>query len=375
MTIESNNGAVAGLYIHVPFCRSKCSYCGFASEVGLSGVPSYLAAFAHEARTYRDQFRFFDTLYLGGGTPSVLSTDELNLLITTAHREFQIAPDAEITVEVNPGDVEEDWLLAARSIGVNRISVGVQSFEQRELSLLGRRHDTAQAEAAIKKIRAVGFDNLGVDLIFGLPGQEISDLERSIHRALEYGPEHLSCYQLTVEPGTVLSRRVAAGDLRMPDEEQQAEMFLWLDQVLTKAGYLHYEVSNYAKDKRYRSGHNCKYWNHTPYLGLGPAAHSLLGIKRWWNNGTVARYCKALAQDRLPLAGNEILTPEQQRLEALMLGLRTCDGVALTLLAQSEARETLEKLEQKGWLLRTEDRAIPTAIGLLHADGMARLLA
>ena len=375
MMTESNSSAAAGLYIHVPFCRSKCSYCGFASEVGLSGVPSYLVALSNEARAYHDHFQIFDTLYLGGGTPSVLSKDEIEALITLAHREFEVTPDAEITVEVNPGDVDEDWLAAARSMGVNRISLGVQSFRDRELRLLGRRHDAAQAEAAMQTVRQVGFDNLGVDLIFGLPGQEISDLERSLQRALSYAPEHLSCYQLTVEPGTVLSRRIAAGEIRLPGEEQQAEMFLWLDQTLTTAGYLHYEVSNCAKGEKYRSRHNRKYWDHTPYLGLGPAAHSLQGMQRWWNHSTVAQYCAALSRDSLPLAGNEVLTQQQERLETIMLGLRTCDGVALALFETAEALATLKTLQQRGWLNLTEDRAIPTAVGLLHADGMTRLLA
>ncbi len=173
----------------------------------------------------------------------------------------------------------------------------------------------------------------------------------------------------------MLSRRLAAGELRLPDEEQQAEMFLWLDQMLTEAGYLHYEVSNYSRGGTYRSRHNSKYWVHTPYLGLGPAAHSLLGTKRWWNHSTVAQYCAALSHGSLPHAGNEVLTPEQQRLETLMLGMRTCDGVALTLFKTSEALATLKMLQQRGWLHLTEDRAIPAAIGLLHADGMARLLA
>jgi oxygen-independent coproporphyrinogen-3 oxidase len=375
MMIDSSSSAAAGLYIHVPFCLSKCSYCGFASEVGRAGVPSYLAALAHEARAYRDQFRFFDTLYLGGGTPSVLSKHELEMLIMIAQHEFEIAPDAEITIEVNPGDSDEDWLAAARGMGVNRISLGAQSFNDRELRLLERRHDAAQAEAAIQKIRSVGFDNLGVDLIFGLPGQEISDLEHSLQQVLRYAPAHLSCYQLTIEPNTVLSQRVAAGEVRMPDEEQQAEMFLWLDRTLTKAGYLHYEVSNYSKGKKYRSRHNSKYWVHTPYLGLGPAAHSLLGMKRWWNHSTIAQYCAALSHDSLPLAGDEVLTQQQERLETIMLGLRTCDGVALTLFEQPESLATLEKLQEKGWLRRTEDRVIPTATGMLHADGMASLLA
>ncbi len=320
-------------------------------------------------------FRVFDTLYLGGGTPSVLTSDELGQIITIAHHEFEIARDAEISVEVNPGDIAEAWLAAARSWGANRISLGVQSFNEQELLLLGRRHDVAQAETAVHTVRAVGFDNLSIDLIFGLPGQEISDLERSIHRALEYGPEHLSCYQLTVEPGTVLSRRVAAHELRLPDEEQQAEMFLWLDQMLTEAGYLHYEVSNYSRGGTYRSRHNSKYWVHTPYLGLGPAAHSLLGTKRWWNHNTVAQYCAAFSHDSLPLAGNEDLTPVQERLETIMLGLRTCEGVALTLFKESQVLATIKKLQQKGWLSLTQDRVIPTATGLLHADGIVRLLA
>jgi oxygen-independent coproporphyrinogen-3 oxidase len=375
MMIDSRNAVAAGLYIHVPFCLSKCPYCGFASDVDRSGIPDYLAALAHEARAYRDQFHSFDSLYLGGGTPSVLSTDELGQLITIAQREFEIAADAEITVEVNPGDVTEDWLLAARSFGVNRVSLGAQSFEQRELRFLGRRHDAAQAEAAMQTIRKVGFDNLGVDLIFGLPGQEISDLERSLQRALSYAPEHLSCYQLTVEPGTVLARRVAAGEVHLPREELQAEMFAWLDRALTTAGYLHYEVSNYAKGAKHRSRHNGKYWDHTPYLGLGPAAHSLLGMQRWWNQSTVAQYCTALSHGSLPLAGNEVLTQQQERLETIMLGLRTCDGVVRALFETAEALATLKTLQQRGWLHLTKDRAIPTAVGLLHADGMARLLA
>jgi putative oxygen-independent coproporphyrinogen III oxidase len=363
---------LAGLYVHVPFCQRKCPYCDFASGTDLALVADWLRAIQQEMGLYRDVAPTFDTLYLGGGTPSLLAAEQLAVLLESLQEQFTFVPDTEITLEANPDDLTLDILKGYRELGVNRLSLGVQSFHDRELNFLGRRHDAAQALRAPAWSREAGFANLGLDLIYGLPGQTLDRWKRNLETALSFCPEHLSCYQLTVEAGTPLARRQAEAQFQLLSEETEREFFLFTSRFLEEAGYLHYEISNFARGSEYRSRHNGKYWNHTPYLGLGPAAHSYRDGRRWWNHRSLKDYCQALSKGEAPVADRETLNPEQTRLEALYLGLRTREGVALDLLLDARRGKIgLQEIVRAGLAEVKDGRLVPTREGLVVADRLA----
>ena len=303
--MDNSNNSLPGLYLHIPFCKSKCPYCDFYSLTDLSLMPAWLEALKREVLLYKDTFPCFDTLYLGGGTPSLVDPRQLAILMACLRRQFDFAPDTEFTLEANPDDLTPEKLRVYRDLGINRLSLGVQSFDDQELASLGRRHTARQAERALKWSRAAGFTNLGIDLIYGLPGQTEEAWGRNFKKALRFNPEHLSCYQLTLEEGTPLGARAAQGYIQLPGEATQRRLFLKTSRFLAEHGYLHYEVSNFARGEAHFSRHSRKYWRHTPYLGLGPGAHSYLNGRRWWNDRSLTGYCRALAQGRAPLAGRE----------------------------------------------------------------------
>jgi len=370
-----------GLYVHIPFCLSKCVYCDFYSSTDLTLIPDFLAALRREMSLNKDFKRAFDTVYIGGGTPSVLTPADLERLIGDILTAFTIAPDAEITVEANPGDMTARRLAALRRAGVNRLNIGCQSFDDDALAFLGRRHHARQAVETIRMTRDSGFNNLGIDLIYGLPGPPGGAFAiwlATLRTALSFHPEHLSCYQLTVETNTPLADICRKSDIALPDRDIQARYFSRTAEILEEAGYLHYEVSNFALGNRFRSRHNSKYWNHTPYLGLGPAAHSFDGRQRRWNHRSVATYLKDLATGKPPVADSELLSDEQMRLEALFLGLRTRRGIHL---GDFKRRYGQDLLAEKGDILRKlmEDALVevrngflmPTRAGMAVADSLA----
>jgi oxygen-independent coproporphyrinogen-3 oxidase len=367
--VDNVRPARPGLYIHVPFCQTKCPYCDFFSVTSPELISAYLEALEKEAPFYGDLFPAFDTLYLGGGTPSLLDGRQLDALMACLRRLFTFAPDTEVTIEANPDDLTPEKLALYKDLGVNRLSLGVQSFDDYELAFLGRRHTARQAEQALEWVRAAGYTNLGVDLIYGLPGQSAADWRQNLERVLQFSPEHLSCYQLTLEAGTPLGARQAQGLIKPLAEEAQRRLFLLTSRLLEENGYLHYEISNFARGAAFYSQHNRKYWQHTPYLGLGPGAHSFQGGKRWWNHRSLTRYCRALAAGAAPVAGSETLTTEQLRLESLYLGLRTANGVALDLIRrQPRWQEILSGLQAAGLVKVHQDRLIATRQGFLVAD-------
>jgi len=371
-----------GLYVHIPFCKSKCPYCDFYSVTDETLISAYLAALDAEARLYRDRFPAFDSLFLGGGTPSWLGQAALARLIEHLRRHFAFSPDTEITLEANPDDITAEKLRLFRDLGINRLSLGVQSLDEAELRFLGRRHTAGQTLAAIGLIRAAGFSNLGLDLMYGLPEQRLDAWVKTLETALSLAPEHLSCYQLTIEAGetpaprTPFARRAARGEFCLPDEETQREFFLLTTDLLTARGYLHYEVSNFARQIPqagslcyYCCRHNLKYWTRTPCLGLGPAAHSFDGRRRWWNFSFVEKYCAALTAGGAPVAETETLTPAQIRLETLALGFRTREGVSLASLRERPGGDArVAALAQAGLVRVDRDRVIATASGLVVAD-------
>ncbi|MFH1595163.1 MAG: radical SAM family heme chaperone HemW, partial [Pseudomonadota bacterium] len=300
-----------GLYVHVPFCKSKCPYCDFYSVTDQALIPAYVQAMEKEAGLYREAFGAFDSLYLGGGTPSWLEASQLTTLLALVRRNFDFAEDTEFTLEANPDDITADKLRLFRELGVNRLSLGVQSLDEAELRFLGRRHTAGQARKSLELARAAGFDHVGVDLIYGVPGQKQEAWVGSLEQVLEFRPEHLSCYQLTLAPDTPLGRRAARGEVTHLGEEAERAFFLLTSRFLVERGYLHYEVSNFAREEEHCCRHNRKYWRHEPYLGLGPGAHSFDGGRRWWNFSSVEQYGSSLEAGKAPRAGEETLTPSQ----------------------------------------------------------------
>ncbi len=378
-----------GLYVHVPFCRSKCPYCDFYSTgCAPALVRDWLDGVAREAVLRENPSAVFDSLYLGGGTPSLLEPEQLSRLLDSLHLSFTFAPDTEATMEVNPDDITVEKAVSLRDFGFNRISVGAQSFNGRELLYLKRRHTAAQTEKALGWLRDAGFANIGVDLIYGFDGHTEEGWLETLDCALGFRPEHLSCYQMTIEKSTPFGRMLAQGKIDELGEEKERSFFLLTSRFLEDHGYSHYEVSNFALegDVDRASRHNRKYWRHTPYLGLGPAAHSFDGSSRWWNPRSTRKYCRAIEEGNAPVEDSETLSADQLRLERLALGFRTKHGVALEDLEDFEsscrsesphpahAVETrggspkLRQLEQSGLLIVQNGRAVPTREGFLVAD-------
>lgn len=368
----------AGLYIHVPFCVSKCGYCSFYSIKSLNLIPQYIEALQKEMEYYKGQFSSFDTIYFGGGTPSLLTTLQLAEIIAAIHKHFRIDKDSEITLEANAGDLSLPYLKALRGTGINRLNIGIQSFDDKVLKFLGRRHTAAEAISSIEAARQAGFDNLGIDLIYGIHGAGIKSWKNDLHKALFFAPEHISCYQLSLGKNTPLDKQYASEGWHLPDENMEHKFFLSTDDELKKAGYIHYEVSNFARSDKFKSRHNQKYWKHVPYLGVGPAAHSFFNNNRWWNKAAVNTYIKDMAAGIMPVESMETLTNEQLQLEALFLGLRTADGIDLQLYKTRYGEDLLSDKKYiideliKNKLVELKDGFMrPTVAGMAVADSLA----
>ncbi len=326
-----------GLYVHVPFCPARCAYCAFpAFPYGKERVCLYLSSLAREMELAwevveeagRTQSPL--TVYFGGGTPTVLGEEELEQLMEAVLgflRRRGVFP-VEVSVEANPETVEKEKLSLLLRWGVNRLSLGVQSFHPRLLRLLRRRHGGEDAVRAFREARRAGFENISLDLLFALPGQSRREWEEDLEQALDLGPEHLSLYWLELEEGSLWGYLAARGRLPapLPPEEEQAEMYFGALKLLTSAGYEHYEISNFARPGR-RCRHNLIYWHNGEYLGLGPSAHSRLGPFRWRNLFPLRSYSLALTEGRLPRAEEEFLSPQRDREDTIMLGLRLREGV------------------------------------------------
>ena len=363
-----------GLYVHVPFCKTKCPYCDFYSKPSLSLVPDWIDALREETLFYRDRFAQFDTVYLGGGTPSLLSEKELDLLLHHLRNTFSVSSSSEFTLEANPDDITPDKLSAYRTLGINRLSLGVQSFDDQELRFLNRRHTALQAVTALEKIKNETAFQVGVDLMYGLPGQtELSWIE-TLEEAIRFQPEHISCYQLTFEDRTPFGKMLAEGKISALCEEDERAFFILTSTFLQRHGYVHYEISNFARGQENASRHNKKYWQHAPYLGLGPSAHSFQEGIRWWNVRDLQSYCDSLKKGLPPLAGKEILTQEQHRLESLMLGFRTKEGIHRGLIASEPRFEAvIRDLKNSGLIEISDERVTPTLEGFLVADSIPLL--
>lgn len=318
---------MSGLYVHVPFCQRVCVYCDFAVTTARKWFQRYTSAVVREIDLSVPAPSPSRTVYLGGGTPSYLPLDCLKRIVTAAVGDSKIT--GELTLEANPNQVRaeqaEDW----RRMGINRLSMGVQSFNEKELKFLTRNHTAEQAIRCVEDARTAGFDNLSIDLIFGLPGQTSEDWQKNIERAIEMAPDHLSVYNLTYEPGTPLHKWSLEGKLSERDDDTEKTMFLLAHNMLEDRGFEHYEISNYAKPG-FKSRHNSAYWNGDSYIGVGPSAHSFDGAKRWWNVKSIEMYMNLIEKQERATNELEMLTKEQQVIEFLMLGLRQAGGVSKT---------------------------------------------
>jgi oxygen-independent coproporphyrinogen-3 oxidase len=378
---EDNNMQSAGLYIHIPFCRSKCNYCGFYSIIDMEHIPEYLDAIGTEMELYQPAFRAFDTIYFGGGTPSVLTPTQITGIMERAKSTFDFLPGTEITMEMNPADVSFESLRILKQAGINRLNIGIQSFNDDVLGFLGRRHTTAQAIQSFDDACRAGFENIGIDLMYGIPGQDIGHWIQTLAKAISMKVPHLSCYELSIETGTPLEQRYASGELNRLTESLSLEFFLRTSEMLEDEGYHHYEVSNFARSLEIASRHNQKYWDHSPYLGLGPAAHSFIINKRWWNHRSLSSYIKALRKGERTLSGAETLSKDQTVRETLMLGLRTSKGIYLPefnatygMDLQKAGKKQLQELAREGYLVFKNGWMRPTRKGLAVADRLALIL-
>ena len=329
---------IAGLYIHIPFCVRKCPYCDFYSVTDLSLKTGFLKALIAEMQLVAAEGLAFDTLYIGGGTPSVYKSDEIGQIITTALKNFDFLPNPEATIEVNPGTVQIAQLMGYREGGINRINIGVQSFYQKNLDFLGRIHTAKEAHRVIEEAHRAGFKNIGLDLIYGLPGQSQKQWLGDLMAAIGYRPAHLACYMLAYENGTPLQRRLKQGRFKALTEDKVRALFDATIEFLEGHGYFQYEISNFARMEKSRRGknaetnvsrHNLKYWTLAPYIGLGPSAHSFIEAQRCWNVSSLDQYIEVVQSGRLPVKEKEKLSCEQQMIEAIYLGLRMTRGIDL----------------------------------------------
>lgn len=374
-----------GLYLHLPLCPSRCPYCDFFSlpfsparaRKVLEGIQAHLELLARRHR--REDGRPLATLYLGGGTPGMWPAGAIAHLLELIRRRLGLAPGAEVTLEANPGALSPAKLRLLRQAGVNRLSLGAQSFQPRLLSVLGRRHGPEATRAAVRAARQAGFDNLNLDLIYALPCQDPALARADLEAALALEPEHLSLYELTLNPHTPLGHRLRKGRPPLPSEQAVLEMEDQALELLEEAGLTRYEVSNFARPGR-RCRHNLSTWRGGDYLALGPGAHGHLAGRRWGLVRHLGRYLALSREGREPLDFREDLTPAQRALELFMLGLRTTDGVDLAVVARVLGEDprrryaaALARLRELGWASLQDGRLIPTAQGLRMADAAAAL--
>jgi len=380
---------MAGLYIHIPFCASRCIYCGFYSTTSLKLRQQYVDAVCREMilRSERSEVRGerVDTVYLGGGTPSQLTTDQLRQLFLYINKVYQFPSSlgeagggSEITIEMNPDDVTAEYAAVLSQLGINRISMGAQTFDDERLRFLHRRHTASQVPQAVKILRDAGIQNISVDLMYGFPGETLDDWQRDIDAALALGVEHISAYCLMIEENTPLWKWINEnGEWRM-DEELERQMYELLIDKLTEAGYEHYEISNFAKPG-YRSRHNSSYWQDIPYIGLGAAAHSYTVLEgspfqrtaiRSWNVADIQQYIKAIERGELP-SEQEVIDADTHYNDRITVALRTCDGLNLTTLSDRHRRYCLKEAQRfldDGLLQLHDNRLTLTRKGLFVSD-------
>ena len=368
------------VYLHVPFCTTRCGYCDFntytAAELGPGAsragyVDTAITELDLAIRALGPDAPEVSTVFVGGGTPTLLPSVELGRLVDAVRQRFGLTSDAEVTTESNPESVTADDLVRLRECGFTRISFGMQSAVPHVLATLDRVHSPGRAEQAVADARAAGFRQVSLDLIYGTPGESAADWEISLDAALAARPDHVSAYALIVEPGTRLAARVRRGELPMPDEDDLADKYLAAEARLTSAGFAAYEVSNWAARPAARCRHNLAYWRGDHWWGVGPGAHSHVGGVRWWNVKHPSAYAERLMSGRTPAYAREVLTPAERRTERVLLELRLAEGLALEVLTATEARRVPD-LVARGLAEIEDERLALTLRGRLLADGVVR---
>lgn len=367
------------IYIHIPFCKQKCSYCNFHFSTSLNFKDEMLRAMKTEILLRKDELqnKNLKSLYFGGGTPSILSVDEISSLIDEVLRYFSFEKDIEVTLEANPDDLDKNFLKQLAGTPVNRLSIGTQSFFEEDLKLMNRAHSASEAESSIKRAQDFGFENLSIDLIYGSPTSNLEIWKENLNKTIALEVPHISSYALTVEPKTALENWISKGKVKSPREEEQNREFYYLSDFLKDHGFEHYEVSNFAKPGFY-SRHNSAYWKYNEYLGIGPSAHSYNGFDvRSWNVANNQQYIKKLS-DKLLAKEEEILSQEDQFNEMIMIGLRTIWGVDLESLKNKFSEGLLEhfhreikaKMEEGILIIENNHLKIPEKHWFM-ADGIA----
>lgn len=362
---------MSGIYIHIPFCKQACHYCNFHFSTSLRKKDDLLHAILNEIELTEKDNETIETIYFGGGTPSILETEEIDLLLKKIYSSFKVSGDAEITLEANPDDISEEKLVNWKTSGITRLSIGVQSFFEEDLVWMNRAHNAQQAVNNLKLAQQY-FDNITIDLIYGVPGLTNEKWQRNVQTAIDLGIAHLSCYALTVEPKTPLDKLIRTN--KKPDiaQEHQSEQFLLLMDWLQRAGYEHYEISNFAKPG-FRSRHNSSYWQWKKYYGIGPGAHSFNGNERMWNVANNQIYIDSISQNIIP-SEKEVLTETQKVNEYIMISLRTIEGIDLKRVTETDAANILKSSQQyiqRGLLINENDYLKLTNQGKLFADGIA----
>jgi oxygen-independent coproporphyrinogen-3 oxidase len=366
---------MAGLYIHIPFCKSRCIYCGFYSTTDTTLRQRYVDAVCQEmiSRSEKNEGENMrtgiQTIYIGGGTPSQLTLGQLGQLLEKARTAFDVDDNAEVTVEVNPDDVTEELAAGLQAIGVNRVSMGAQTFDANRLRFLNRRHTARQVEEAVSLLRQSGFDNISIDLMYGFPDETLNDWQQDIDAVLRLGVEHLSAYCLMIEEGTPLHQWAADNGQWAMDEELERAMYYTLIERLTAAGYEHYELSNFAKPGRH-SRHNSSYWKDIPYIGLGAAAHSYDGQCRRWNVSNLLYYIKGIENGQ-PSFEQEELDEDTHYNDRITVALRTCEGLSLSELTDRQQKYLLRSAQRyldDGLLELLDGRIKLTRKGLFVSD-------
>ena len=368
---------MAGIYIHIPFCKRRCIYCDFFSTTQSEKKADYVHALVRELEIRKDYLdnEEIETIYLGGGTPSQLSQEELEEIFTYIYKVYKVTPDAEITLEANPDDLTPEYVAMLRTLPFNRISMGIQTFQEETLKLLHRRHTAQQAIEAFKRCREAGFQNISIDLIYGLPGETLETWEQDLQQAIALHPEHISAYHLIYEEGTTLWNLREQNKVEEAEEELSLTLFKTLIERLTKAGYQHYEISNFCLPDLH-SRHNSSYWTGKKYLGCGPSAHSFDGTSRQWNVSSLEQYMKGIHTDQLDFEIEELDLYTRYN-DFVITSIRTCWGMPLSQL-RTNYGETLYNYclrmakphIQQGVLEIKEDTLKLTSEGIFISDGI-----
>lgn len=373
-----NISSTPGLYLHIPFCDTKCGYCDFYSITNNSLRPTFLPAIIKEINHYNIEpfiSAKYDTIYLGGGTPSLLTPKEMESIFSTLYKTFPVSDDCEITVEINPGTIDNDKLAFYKSIGINRLSIGVQSFNDDELKVLGRIHNSKQAIKTFESARNSGFNNISIDLIYALPNQKMEKWKTSLNTGLSLEPDHVSAYNLIYEEGTPFYKKLIKGQLVKQSEDAESEFFLQTLNTFEANSYKPYEVSSYAKEENKYSRHNYKYWIHSNYLSFGPSAHSYWNKKRWSNIRSIGKYIENIMHERSVIDFCENLKKETLMFENIMLSLRTFEGINFEIFQEQHKESFIQKhkglnedLLKNGFALIENGKFKLTRKGMLVCD-------